>query len=222
MRRNPVGPTMLTCAVDGELLITVDDGVTRLDPETGATLGVLVAANAGGLAGATFLALIPKPVALPPNTVAEFHNGALDPFITADRTRWRDRQRRRRAAGRAPARRFPRAARPRCAGSTAASRRDSLALHTVDAAECQALQDLQAALRRRPTSGGTSGSNDFLSTPARRRSGAAQADTHLPRLQQRLRPRHRQRPPDHHLTGRGPADHRAWLGDEGVVMCAPG
>ena len=65
LRRNLSGPTMLTYAANGELLIAVDDGVTRLDPETGATLGVLVAANSGGLAGATFLALIPKPVTLP-------------------------------------------------------------------------------------------------------------------------------------------------------------
>ncbi|MEO8133563.1 MAG: hypothetical protein ABI831_06285, partial [Betaproteobacteria bacterium] len=85
LRRNLSGPTMLTHAANGELLIAVNDGVTRLDPETGATLGVLVTANSGGLAGATFLALIPKPVTLPPNTVAEFHNSTLDHyFITAD------------------------------------------------------------------------------------------------------------------------------------------
>jgi hypothetical protein len=54
-------------AADGSLLVTGfgGDRVERIDAHTGARLDTLVNANAGGLSGATFLAVLPTPDAEP-------------------------------------------------------------------------------------------------------------------------------------------------------------
>ena len=62
LRRDLPGPTMLTYGPTGELLLASRAGVLRLDATTGATLGTLVAAGAGGLNGPTFVAMVPVPV----------------------------------------------------------------------------------------------------------------------------------------------------------------
>ncbi len=51
--------TMAAYAPDGKLLVVSHDGVQRLDPVTGASLGTLVTAGAGGLSAPTFIAVIP-------------------------------------------------------------------------------------------------------------------------------------------------------------------
>ncbi len=224
LRRNLSGPTMLTYAANGELLIAVDDGVTRLDPETGATLGVLVAANSGGLAGATFLALIPKPVTLPPNTVAEFHNGALDHyFITADPNEM--------AAidngGAGPGWARTGATFP-AGGPTAVCRfygsqspGPNSHFYTIDAAECQALKDLQAATPATDKRWNFE-SNDFLSTPPVDRQCPAGT---TPVYRAYNNGFARGIDSNHRITSDLAAIQqtiaRGWS-DEGVVMCAPG
>ncbi|MBP8295657.1 MAG: hypothetical protein KAX84_06085, partial [Burkholderiales bacterium] len=207
-----------------ELLIAVDDGVTRLDPETGATLGVLVAANSGGLAGATFLALIPKPVTLPPNTVAEFHNGALDHyFITADPNEM--------AAidngGAGPGWARTGATFP-AGGPTAVCRfygsqspGPNSHFYTIDAAECQALKDLQAATPETDKRWNFE-SNDFLSTPPVDRQCPAGT---TPVYRAYNNGFARGIDSNHRITSDLAAIQqtiaRGWS-DEGVVMCAPG
>lgn len=63
----PFGPNGMAFAADGSLLVTGfgGDRVERIDARTGASLGTLVNANAGGLSGATFLALLPAAVEEP-------------------------------------------------------------------------------------------------------------------------------------------------------------
>ena len=224
LRRNLSGPAMLTYGVNGELLITVDDGVTRLDPETGATLGVLVAANAGGLAGATFLALIPKPVALPPNTVAEFHNGALDHyFITADPNEMAAID----SGGAGPGWARTGATFP-AGGPTAVCRfygsqspGPNSHFYTIDAAECQALKDLQAATPATAKRWNFE-SNDFLSTPPVDRQCPAGT---TPVYRAYNNGFARGIDSNHRITSDLAAIQqtvaRGWS-DEGVVMCAPG
>lgn len=52
-------PTGMAWGVDGSLLVASRNGVLKLDPESGADRGVLVAAGSGGLAGPTYAAVIP-------------------------------------------------------------------------------------------------------------------------------------------------------------------
>lgn len=54
------GPNGMAYAADGSLLVTGfgGDRVERIDPQTGARIGVLVPQNSGGLNGATFLAIL--------------------------------------------------------------------------------------------------------------------------------------------------------------------
>jgi len=86
LRHDLGAPTMLAFGPTGEILVTQNSAVNRLDPVTGATLGNLVANGSGGLNGATFLALIPAaPPPTPPDTVIEFYNAPLDHyFITGN------------------------------------------------------------------------------------------------------------------------------------------
>lgn len=62
------GPNGMAYAADGSLLVTGfgGDRVERIDPTSGAPLGTVVAPNAGGLSGATFLAILPAEVSPPP------------------------------------------------------------------------------------------------------------------------------------------------------------
>lgn len=62
------GPNGMAYAADGSLLVTGfgGDRVERVHPQTGARLGTLVPFNAGGLSGATFLAIIDAPAAAEP------------------------------------------------------------------------------------------------------------------------------------------------------------
>lgn len=57
----PFGPNGMAYAADGSLLVTGfgGDRVERIDARSGASLGTVVSANAGGLSGATFLAVLP-------------------------------------------------------------------------------------------------------------------------------------------------------------------
>ncbi len=59
LRRGLVGATMMAYAPDGKMLVVNNGGVDRIDPDTGATLGTLVAPGSGGLSGATFIAVVP-------------------------------------------------------------------------------------------------------------------------------------------------------------------
>lgn len=60
----PFGPNGMAYAADGSLLVTGfgGDRVERIDARTGASLGRLVNANAGGLSGATFLSILPAAI----------------------------------------------------------------------------------------------------------------------------------------------------------------
>ena len=53
-------PTGMLYHMDGSLLVVTNQGVVRLDPETGARRDTLVAAGSGGLNGPTFGMLVPK------------------------------------------------------------------------------------------------------------------------------------------------------------------
>ena len=58
-----VRPTGIEHAPDGTLLVSSGDAVMKVDATTGARISTFIEANAGGLAGQVFLAVIPKPVA---------------------------------------------------------------------------------------------------------------------------------------------------------------
>ena len=66
---------------EGDLLVGTNDSVIRLDAVTGEVRGTLVARGAGGVAGLTYVAVIP--VAPPPAAVrvVEFYNAALDHYF---------------------------------------------------------------------------------------------------------------------------------------------
>jgi len=56
-------PTGIAYGLDGKLLVSDGDGVARIDPDTGASLGTFVAPGAGGISGQVFLAVIARPLA---------------------------------------------------------------------------------------------------------------------------------------------------------------
>jgi sugar lactone lactonase YvrE len=58
-----VRPTGIDYAPDGTLLVSSGDAVMKVDAATGARLSTFVEANAGGLAGQVFLAVIARPAA---------------------------------------------------------------------------------------------------------------------------------------------------------------
>jgi Repeat of unknown function (DUF5648) len=74
-------PTGLDFAPDGSLLVLERDRVRRLDPATGAVLGVFIPAGSAHVDFGTYLAVIP--FADPPAKVAvvEFYNAALDHYF---------------------------------------------------------------------------------------------------------------------------------------------
>lgn len=51
--------TQAAYAPDGNLLVATRDSVVKIDPTTGARISTLVAEGAGGLAGSTFIAVVP-------------------------------------------------------------------------------------------------------------------------------------------------------------------
>ena len=71
--------TGIDYAPDGDLLVASGDRVLRLDPQTGADKGTLVAFQSGGLRGSTFIAVLPLPGG--PTTVVEFHHAAFDHYF---------------------------------------------------------------------------------------------------------------------------------------------
>ena len=59
-------PTGIDYAVDGKLLVSSGDSVVRIDPDTGANLGVFIPARSGGILAQVFVAVIAKPTATTP------------------------------------------------------------------------------------------------------------------------------------------------------------
>ena len=74
-------PTGLDFAPDGSLLVLERDRVRKLDPATGAVLGVFIPAGSAHFDFGTYLAVIP--FANPPAkaTVVEYYNAALDHYF---------------------------------------------------------------------------------------------------------------------------------------------
>ena len=60
-----VRPTGIDYAPDGALLVSSGDAVLKIDATTGARLSTFVEANAGGIGGQVFVAVIAKPAATP-------------------------------------------------------------------------------------------------------------------------------------------------------------
>ncbi|MEO8133549.1 MAG: hypothetical protein ABI831_06215, partial [Betaproteobacteria bacterium] len=188
------------------------------------TLGTLVAGNAGGLAGATFLALVPAATPpILPNTVVEFYNTALDNyFITANPDEvaavdqgsagpgWSRTGATFRAGGTTPVCRFY--------GSQLPGPNSHF--YTIDADECQALKNLQASTPATEKRWNFE-SNDFLSSP--RASAACPAST-VPVYRAYNNGFVRGVDSNHRITadpaGIAQVTARGWI-EEGVVMCAP-
>ncbi|HYC34832.1 MAG TPA: hypothetical protein VEC19_00285 [Usitatibacter sp.] len=60
-----VRPTGIDYAPDGKLLVSSDDSVVRLDPDTGALLGTLVPNSSNGIVAQVFIAVIPRAASQP-------------------------------------------------------------------------------------------------------------------------------------------------------------
>ena len=76
-------PTGLDFAPDGSLLVLERDRVRRLDPATGAVLGVFIPAGSAHVDFGTYLAVIPFANPPPKATVVEFYNAALDHYFVS-------------------------------------------------------------------------------------------------------------------------------------------
>lgn len=53
-------PTGIDYGLDGKLLVSSGNSVVRIDPDTGANLGTVIASGLGGISGQVFVAVIPK------------------------------------------------------------------------------------------------------------------------------------------------------------------
>ena len=82
LARALVGPTGIDYAPDGSLLIIDGNTVARIDPATGARLGVLIPGTSGRVESATYLAVIAKPPP-PKAAVIEYYNAALDHYFVS-------------------------------------------------------------------------------------------------------------------------------------------
>jgi hypothetical protein len=217
LRHDLVAATMLAYARNGELLAVESSGVTRLDASTGATLGTLVSPGSGGLNFPTFVAVIPIPLSIPPDTVVEFYNSTLDNyFITADPNEVAGVDRG--AAGPGWARTG--GTTPVCRFYGSQTPGPNSHFYTIDAGECQMLKNLQASTPVTEKRWNFE-SNDFKSTPPV--NGACPAGTlSVFRAYNNGFPRGID---SNHRISSDPAAiaqvlARGWI-DEKTVMCAP-
>jgi hypothetical protein len=224
LRRNLSAPTMIAYGVNGDILVTQNDSVDRLDPVTGATLGNLVSRGSGGLSGSTYLALIPIPAPpIPPDTVLEFYNAPLDHyFITGNAAEamaidnggggpgWSRTGNSFRSGGTTAVCRFY--------GSQSPGPNSHF--YTIDADECEALKGLQATTPVTEKRWNFE-SLDFSSTPPSNKSCAAGL---APVYRAYNNGFSRGIDSNHRITssagGIAEVVARGWH-DEGTVMCAP-